>query len=99
MLPLSHYFVLSLLLLTLGAIGVLLRRSPVISLFSVELILIAATVNLVAFSRFFGESRGQVFAVIIVLVAIAQCILVGSIIRNQLQDQNSNSASETETGK
>jgi NADH-quinone oxidoreductase subunit K len=68
----SHYLALSAALLLIGAIGVLTRRNIVIVLMSIELILNAVNVNLIAFSRMTGNMQGQVFAIFIITVAVAE---------------------------
>jgi NADH-quinone oxidoreductase subunit K len=72
MMPIGHYLFLSLALFLIGAIGVLTRRNVLIVLMSIELILNAVNINLVAFSRTFGEVAGQVFALFIIAVAAAE---------------------------
>ena len=59
----AHYVFLSAALFTIGVIGVLTRRNVVIILMSIELILNAVNINLVAFSRQFLSVNGQAFAV------------------------------------
>ena len=59
-------------LFVLGVIGVLTRRNVVIVLMSIELILNAVNLNLVAFSRMWGNLNGQVFAIFIVVDAAAE---------------------------
>ena len=63
----AHYLVLSAALLLVGTIGVLARRNIVIILMSIELILNAVNINLVAFWRYLDpvQMAGQVFAVIV----------------------------------
>jgi NADH-quinone oxidoreductase subunit K len=67
-----HYLVLSAALLAIGTIGVLTRRNIVIMLMSIELILNAVNINLVAFSRHFESVTGQVFAIFVITVAVAE---------------------------
>jgi NADH-quinone oxidoreductase subunit K len=67
-----HYLVLSSALLAIGTIGVLTRRNIVIILMSIELILNAVNINLVAFSRHFQSVNGQVFAIFVITVAVAE---------------------------
>jgi NADH-quinone oxidoreductase subunit K len=67
-----HYLVLGAVLFLLGVIGVLTRRNVVIVLMSIELILNAVNLNLVAFSRFWGSVHGQVFAIFIITDAAAE---------------------------
>ncbi len=72
MIPTSHYVVVSLLLFTTGVIGVLTRRNVIIILMSIELILNAVNINLVAFSRLVGSVEGQAFAIFIITDAAAE---------------------------
>ena len=67
-----HYLALSAALLLIGTVGVLPRRNIVIILMSIELILNAVNINLVAFSRHFGSVDGQVFAIFIITDAAAE---------------------------
>ena len=66
-----HYLVVAAALFVLGTIGVLTRRNVVIILMSIELILNAVNLNLVAFSRLYGL-HGQVFAVFVITDAAAE---------------------------
>ena len=72
MIPLSWYLFLSTALLTIGVVGVLTRRNIVIILMSIELILNAVNINLVAFGSHWGNVKGQVFAVFVVTLAAAE---------------------------
>jgi NADH-quinone oxidoreductase subunit K len=72
MLSISHYLILSLALFTIGVVGVVTRRNVIIILMSIELILNAVNINLVAFSRLFGDVHGQVFAIFIITDAAAE---------------------------
>ncbi len=67
-----HYLVLSVALLAIGTIGVLTRRNIVIILMSIELILNAVNINLIAFSRHYGDVTGQVVAIFVITVAVAE---------------------------
>ena len=66
-----HYLILAAALFALGTIGVLTRRNVVIILMSIELILNAVNLNLVAFSRLWGL-QGQVFAIFVITDAAAE---------------------------
>jgi len=66
-----HYLVVAAALFIIGTIGVLTRRNVVIILMSIELILNAVNLNLVAFSRIYGL-QGQVFAVFVITDAAAE---------------------------
>ena len=68
----THYVVLSTLLLLVGVIGILTRRNILILLMSVELILNAVNINLVAFSAAQQQVHGQVFSIFVVTVAAAE---------------------------
>ena len=68
----THYLILSAALLVIGTTGVLLRRNVVVVLMSIELILNAVNLNLVAFSKQAGQLNGQVFAIFIITVAVAE---------------------------
>ncbi len=67
-----HYLVVSALLFSIGVSGVLLRRNLVVVLMSIELILNAVNINLVAFSRFHQHVVGQAFALFVIAVAVAE---------------------------
>lgn len=72
MVPLEAYLLLSLALLTVGVVGVLTRRNVIIMLMSIELILNAVNINLIAFSRAWGNVSGQIFAIFIITDAAAE---------------------------
>jgi NADH-quinone oxidoreductase subunit K len=66
------YIVLSALLFAIGAGGVLIRRSPVVILLCLELMLNAGNLALVAFSRMLGDQDGQIFALIVMVIAACE---------------------------
>jgi len=66
-----HYLVVAAALFVLGVIGVLTRRNVVIVLMSIELVLNAVNLNLVAFSRLYGL-HGQIFAIFVITDAAAE---------------------------
>jgi NADH-quinone oxidoreductase subunit K len=66
-----HYLIVAAILFAIGTIGVLTRRNVVIVLMSIELILNAVNLNLVAFSRLYGL-EGQVFSIFVVADAAAE---------------------------
>ena len=68
----TQYLVVSALLFAIGVTGVLIRRNIVVVLMSIELILNAVNINLVAFSRHHGHAAGQVFALFVMTVAVAE---------------------------
>jgi NADH-quinone oxidoreductase subunit K len=71
----SWYVVLAGLLFATGAIGVLVRRSPLIILLSVEIMLNGANLALIAFARHFGNEQGQVFAIAVMAVAASEVVV------------------------
>ena len=68
----AHYMVLSAALFMIGVVGVMVRRNIIIIFMSIELILNAVNINLIALSHEQGNMIGQVFAVIVVAVAAAE---------------------------
>ena len=71
----SWYVVLSALLFATGVLGVMLRRSPLIILLSIEIMLNSANLLLIAFSRLHGHEDGQVFAVSVMAVAASEVVV------------------------
>ena len=70
--PLSQYLFVSVLLFAIGFFGVLLRKNTVVVFMCLELMLVAATIGFVAFSRFNGRMDGNVFVFFILTVAAAE---------------------------
>ena len=71
----AAYLVLSVVLFGTGALGVLIRRSPLIILLALELMLNAGNLALIAFSRQLGNGDGQIFALTVMVVAAAEAVL------------------------
>ena len=67
-----HYVMLAAALFLIGTVGVLTRRNIVIILMSIELILNAVNINLIAFSKHFGHVQGQIFAIFVIAIAVAE---------------------------
>ncbi len=73
---LSHYLSVAAILFTLGILGIFInRKNVIVILMSVELILLAVNINLVAFSSFLGDLVGQVFALLVLTVAAAEAAI------------------------
>ena len=68
----THYMLLSAALFIIGVVGVLMRRNIIIIFMSIELILNAVNINLVAFSSQLHHEVGQVFAIFVIAVAAAE---------------------------
>jgi len=71
----SWFLLLSAVLFGLGAIGVLVRRNPLVILISIELMLNAANMTLVAFARQLQNIEGQLFALMSMTVAAAEAVV------------------------
>ena len=82
------YLTVSALIFAIGAVGVLIRPNPLVILLCLELMLNAANLALVAFSRMWGGADGQVFALIVLVVAACEVTvglgLIVAIYRRQL---------------
>jgi NADH-quinone oxidoreductase subunit K len=72
---LDWYLVLSALLFATGVAGVLLRRSPLVILLCLELMLNAGNLALITFSRMLGDEDGQVFALIVMVIAACEVVV------------------------
>jgi NADH-quinone oxidoreductase subunit K len=77
---LAHYLTLSFLLFVIGVVGVLVRRNLLTVLMSIELILNAVNLNLIAFSRQLGDLSGQLFAIFVITVAAGEAAIGLAII-------------------
>jgi len=101
MLPITtaHYVFLSAALFTIGVIGVLTRRNVVIILMSIELILNAVNINLVAFSRQFLSVNGQAFAVFVIVDAAAEAAVGLGIIIALFRNKETINADEIDLMK
>ena len=75
------YLAVSALIFSIGVAGVLTRRNPLVVLLCLELMLNAANVALLAFSRMWGNGDGQIFAIIVMVVAACEvCIGLGIVV-------------------
>ena len=73
---LGHYLAVAAILFTLGILGIFInRKNVIVILMSIELILLAVNINLVAFSSFLGDLVGQVFALLVLTVAAAEAAI------------------------
>ena len=72
MIPTSHMLVFSLILFTIGMVGVLTRRNAIIVMMGIELMLNSANINFIAFSRQLGDLAGQVFSIFTIVVAAGE---------------------------
>jgi NADH-quinone oxidoreductase subunit K len=95
--PIEYYLLLSTVLFSIGILGVLIRRNAIILFMSIELMLNAINLLLVAFSSFHSDSSGQVFVFFIIIVAAAE-VAVGLAILMMVY-RNTNSADINELNK
>ena len=72
MVPASYYLVLSAILFTLGAVGVLFRRNALVMFMAVEMMLNAVNLTFLTYSRFLENLHGQVFVLFVMAVAAAE---------------------------
>lgn len=80
MITLAHFVGLSFVVFTIGVVGVLVRRNLLTVLMSIELMLNAVNINLVAFSRQLGDLTGQVFSIFVIAVAAGEAAIGLAII-------------------
>jgi NADH-quinone oxidoreductase subunit K len=69
------YLAIATFLFCTGALGVLIRRSPLIVLLSLEIMLNGANLALIAFSRYHGQADGQIFALAVMAVAASEVVV------------------------
>lgn len=72
MVPVHYYLGLAMILFTLGALGVLVRRNAIVIFMSIELMLNAANLAFVAYARYWQSMNGQIFVFFIMTVAAAE---------------------------
>jgi NADH-quinone oxidoreductase subunit K len=87
MVPLNWYIILSAVLFMIGAAGFLVRRNLFIMLMSIELMLNAVNISLVAYSHYLQDLKGQIFVIFIITVAAAEAAIglaiIVSLFRNK----------------
>jgi NADH:ubiquinone oxidoreductase subunit K len=86
----TWYVVLSAFLFAIGAAGVLTRRNPLVILLCLELMLNAGNLALIAFSRMWGNGDGQIFALVVMVVAACEVVvglgIIVGIFRRQIPE-------------
>lgn len=80
MVPLSWYMVLSIIVFAIGVFGFLARRNIIIMFMSIELMLNAVNINLIALSHYLQDMRGQILAFFVIAVAAAEAAIGLAII-------------------
>ncbi|OPX60885.1 MAG: F(420)H(2) dehydrogenase subunit K [Methanomassiliicoccales archaeon PtaB.Bin215] len=82
MIPLEFVLIISSVLFVIGAAGVILKKNAIMVLMSIEIMLNAANINLVAFSSYFGDATGQGFALFSFGIAAAEVTIGLAILLN-----------------
>jgi NADH-quinone oxidoreductase subunit K len=73
---LAHYLTVSAILFVIGVLGIFLnRRNVILMLMAIELLLLSVNINLVAFSAYLGDMKGQIFAMFVLTVAAAEAAI------------------------
>jgi len=98
---LTHYLVLSAILFSLGFYGVLVRRSAILILISVELMLAAVSINFVAFASYLDADlfSGIVFTIFVITIAAAEVGLALGIVLRTFRERASANVDEASTLK
>jgi NADH:ubiquinone oxidoreductase subunit K len=101
MIPIENFLVLSSILFSLGIYGVLARRSAVLILMSVELMLQAVSINFIAFAVYLSPERftGLIFAIFVITVAAAEVGLALAIILRIYRNKATSNVDEVDTLK
>jgi NADH-quinone oxidoreductase subunit K len=90
----SYYLVLSAILFTIGAVGVLVRRNAIVVFMCIELMLNAVNLTLVTFSRINGSLDGQIMAFFVMTVAAAEVVVGLAIIMSIFRTRRSASVDD-----
>lgn len=101
MIPIDNFLVLSTILFSLGIYGVLARRSAVLILMSVELMLQAVSINFIAFAVYLSpdEFRGLIFAIFVITVAAAEVGLALAIVLRIFRNKGTANVDEVDVLK
>ena len=91
----GNYLLLAAALFTIGTVGVLLRRNAIVVFMSIELMLNAANLTLVTFSRINGTLDGQIIAFFVMVVAAAEVVVGLAIILTIFRTRQSASVDDT----
>ncbi len=90
-----HYQIVAALLFMLGVFGVLVRRNIIVMFMCIELMLNAANLSLVAFSRMWGNPDGQVFVFMVIVVAAVEVAVGLAIIISLVRNRDSVNVEDT----
>ncbi len=87
--PIDHFLILAALLFAIGAAGVMTRRNALVILMSVELMLNAANLTFLAFSRMHGDQGGHVMVAVVIAAAAAEAAVGLAIVLNVFRHKRS----------
>ena len=90
----SHYLILSALLFSIGAVGVLIRRNAIVVFMCIELMLNATNLAFVSFSKMHGNLDGQIIAFFVMVVAAAEVVVGLAIIMTIFRSRRSSSVDD-----
>jgi NADH-quinone oxidoreductase subunit K len=90
----AHYLVLSTILFTIGAVGVLIRRNAIVVFMCIELMLNATNLAFVTFARMHGNLDGQIIAFFVMVVAAAEVVVGLAIIMTIFRSRRSSSVDD-----
>jgi len=93
----NDYLALSFFLFTIGFVGVLIRRNFLTVLMSIELMLNAVNLNLIAFSRRLSDLTGQIFAVFVITIAAGEAAIGLAIIISLYRQRRTLNVDEADT--
>ena len=100
MIQLEHYLGLSAVLFSLSVAGIIInRKNLIVLLMCIELMLLSVNINFVAFSRFLGDSAGQVFVFFILTVAAAEAAIGLAILVTLFRNRRTINVAELDTLK
>ncbi len=99
MVPLSWYIIVGSVLFLIGVAGVLFRRNIIVVLMSIELMLNSVNINLVAFSQYMDDLRGQIFAIFIITVAACEVAVALGILIALVKSRGVHNTDEIDTMK
>lgn len=89
MIGLSHYLIVSCVVFTLGILGILLNRRNLIAiLLSIELMFLSVNINMVAFSYFLNDLRGQAFSLFVLTIAAAESAIGLAILMTYFRNRS-----------
>ena len=100
MITLNHYLILGALLFCVSVAGIIInRKNMIVLLMCIELMLLAVNTNFIAFSRFLGDSAGQVFVFFILTVAAAEAAIGLAILVTLFRNRRTINVAELDTLK